>query len=72
MGVVCGYVSLVTTLIAVDCSQFDKIKAAILDIRQQHTTPQHRKEDEQVDITANRDMHAKLNACIRQHQNSTE
>jgi hypothetical protein len=72
VGSVCGYMSLVTTLIAVACSQFDKLKAAILDIRQQHITPQHRQEDEQVDIIANCDLQAKLNACIRLHRNSTE
>jgi len=62
--------SLVATLIAVACSQFDKIKAGILDIRQQHITPQHRQEDEQVDIIANCDLQAKLNAYIRHHQNT--
>jgi hypothetical protein len=70
VALVCGYMSLVTTLIAVACSQFDKLKAAILDIRQQHIAPQHRQEDEQVDIIANCDLQAKLNACIRHHQNT--
>jgi len=60
--------SLVTTLIAVACSQFDKLKATILDIRQQHITPHLRQEDEQVDTIANCDLQAKLNACIRHHQ----
>jgi len=72
VGVVCGYMSLVTTLITVACSQFDKLKAAILDIRQQHITPQHRQEDEQVDTTANYKLQAKLNACIRHHQDIIE
>jgi len=72
MGVVCGYMSLVTTLIAVTCTQFDKLNLAIQDITQQHITPRHRQEDEQVDINANCDLQAKLNACIRQHQNSAE
>jgi hypothetical protein len=71
VGVLCGYMSLVTTLIAVACSQFDKLKAAILDIRQQHITPQHRQEDE-VHTTANCDLQAKLTACIRLHQNIVE
>jgi len=69
VGSVFGYVSLVTTLIAVACSQFDKLKAAILCIRQQHITPQHWQEDEQVHTIANCDLQAKLNACIRHHQN---
>jgi len=64
--------SLVTTLIAVACSQFDKLKAAILDIRQQHIAPQHGQEDEQVRKIANCDLQAKLNACIRHHQDSKE
>jgi hypothetical protein len=64
--------SLVTTLIAVACNQFDKIKAAILDIRQQHITPHYRQEDEQVHTTVNCDFQAKLNACIRHHQNVIE
>jgi len=60
--------SLVTTLIAVACSQFDKLKAAILDIRQQNITPRQGQEDEQVLKTANSDLQAKFNACIRHHQ----
>ena len=69
MGVVCGYMSLVTTLIAVACSQFDKLKAAILDIRQQHITPHRGQVDEQDHTIGNCDMQAKLNACIHHHQN---
>jgi hypothetical protein len=69
---VCGYMSLVSTLIVVACSQFDKLKAAILDIRQKHITLQHRQEDEQVDTIANSDLQAKLNACIRHHQDIIE
>jgi hypothetical protein len=72
VGVVCGYMSLVTTLIAVACSQFDKSKAAILDIRQQHITPHRGQEDEQDHTIANCDLQAKLNACIRHHQNIIE
>jgi len=70
VAVVYSYMSLVTTLIAVACSQFDKLKAAILDIRQQHITPQHRQQDAKVDIIENCDLQAKLNACIRLHQNN--
>ena len=50
------------------CSQFDKLKAAILDIRQEHIRPQHGQEDEQAHTTANCDLQAKLNLCIRHHQ----
>jgi hypothetical protein len=71
-GVLCSYISLVTTLIAVACSQFEKLKAAIFNIRQQHITPHHRQEDEQVDTIANCDLQDKLTACIRHHQNIIE
>jgi hypothetical protein len=59
-----GFATLLTTLIAVACSQFEKVKAAILDIRQQHITVHHGLEDEQVHTTANSD----LTFCIRKHQ----
>jgi hypothetical protein len=44
------------------------LKAAILDIRQQHITPHNLQEDEQVHKIANCDLQAKLNMCIRHHQ----
>jgi hypothetical protein len=66
--VLCGYTSVVTTLITVACSQFDKLKAAILDIRQQHMTPQHRQEDEHDNAIANCEFQAKLKTYIRHHQ----
>jgi len=72
LGALCGYLSLVATLIAVACSQFEKLKTAILDIRQQHITPHHRHEDEQDHTIANCDLQAKLTACIRHHQNIIE
>ena len=72
VGVICGYISLVTTLSAVACSQFEKLKAAILDIRQQHITLRHEQEDEEVHTIANFDLQAKLNACIQYHQNIIE
>jgi hypothetical protein len=56
----------------VACTQFEKLKAAILDIRQEHITPHHVQEDEQVHTVANRDLQAKLNACIQHHQKITE
>jgi len=72
VGVEFGYLSLVTTLIAVACSQFNKLKMAILDIRHQHITPHHRQEDEKDHTIAHCEWQAKLNACIRQHQNIIE
>jgi hypothetical protein len=52
----------------VACAQFDKLKAAILDIRQQHITAQYGLEDEQVHTIANSELQAKLRECIRHHQ----
>jgi hypothetical protein len=72
LGIVCGYMSLVTTLITVACSQFDELKSAILDIRLENNTPQHRQEDEQVHTILNCDLQAQLNVCIRKHQNIIE
>ena len=63
-----SYPSLCTALIAVACTQFDKLKAAILDIRQQHSAPQHGQEDEHNVAAANCKLQAKLNACIRHQQ----
>jgi soluble cytochrome b562 len=54
-------------LIAVACSQFEKLRAALLDIRQEHATTDSEQEDGQVD-EAHRDMQDKLNVCIRHHQ----
>jgi hypothetical protein len=68
MGVLCFYPALITTLIAVACTQFDKLKAAVLDIQHEHITSHHGQEDEQVHTIANCDLQAKLNACIRHHQ----
>jgi hypothetical protein len=72
VGLVCGYTSLVTTLNFVACSQFQKLNVAILDIRQQHITPQHGQEDEQLHTAANCNLLTELNACIRHHQNIME
>jgi hypothetical protein len=68
VGVTCAFPSLVTTLISVACSQFEKVKAAILDITQQHMTSHHGLEDEQDNAIAYCDLQAKINACIRHHQ----
>jgi hypothetical protein len=68
LGITCGFPSLVVTLIAVACTQFQKLKAAVFDIRQQHITPQHRQEDEHDQAIAKSNLQAKLNAFIRHHQ----
>jgi hypothetical protein len=56
----------------VACSQFDKLKATILDIRQQNITSHHGQEDGQVYSATKYDFQPKLNACIRHHQNIIE
>jgi len=71
-GTVCGYMSLFTTPIAVACSQFDKLKTAILDIRQKRITPHLGQEDGQDHTISNCDLQANLNACIRHHQDIME
>jgi hypothetical protein len=68
VGIYYGFLSLVTTLIAVACSQFEKVKAAILDIRQQQVTSHHGLEDEHDNAIANCELQAKINACIQHHQ----
>jgi hypothetical protein len=72
MGIVCVYPTLFIALTAIACSQFDKLKAAILDIKEQQITPQHRQQDEQVGTTANCDLQAKLTTCIRHNQEIIE
>jgi len=57
---------------AVACAQLQKVKATIMDIRQQHITAHQMEEDEQVHATAKYTLQAKLNACIRHHQEIIE
>jgi hypothetical protein len=72
MGVVYGYPSLIIALIAIACTQFDKLNAVIHDIIEGHISPHHGQEDQQVRETANSDLQAKLNACILHHQDIME
>jgi hypothetical protein len=67
VGITIGFPSLVSTFISVASSQFEKVRAAILDIRQQHTS-HHGLEDEHNNAIANCELQAKINACIRHHQ----
>jgi len=62
-----GFMSLFTTLIAVACTQFDKLNAAILHIRQQ-VTPHQVQEDQRDRTTVNCYFQGELNACIQHHQ----
>jgi len=68
IALVYGFPYLNTVLIAVGCAQFQKVKADILDIRQQHIRAHHLQEDEQFHKSAKCNLQAKLNACIRHHQ----
>jgi hypothetical protein len=68
LGLLFGFPYLNTILIAVACAQFQKLKAAILDIRQQHITPHHVQEDKQVYKIGKYNLEGKLNECIRHHQ----
>jgi len=72
MGAVYVYTPLIIVLIAIACTQFDKLKAAILDIRQQHITRHLGQEDEHDHTTANCDLQVKLKECIRHHQDIIE
>jgi hypothetical protein len=56
----------------VACTQIEKLKAAILDIRQEHITPHHAQEDEQDHTVGNLALQAKLKACIQHHQKIIE
>jgi hypothetical protein len=68
MGMAYGFPCLCITLISVACSQFQKLKAAILDIGQEHNTTRHGPKDQIVRKTANCILQDELNACIRHHQ----
>jgi len=67
-GLTIAFPSLFITLAAVACAQFEKLKAAILDITPQHITPHNEQQYEQVRTDALCDMQAKIIKCIRHHQ----
>ena len=54
------------------CSQLDKLKAAILDVGQENITPQRVQEDGHDHAIAICIVEAKLNVCIRHHQDIME
>jgi hypothetical protein len=80
INILLGFLSLYATLICVACSQLEKLRAAILDIRQTHVTSEQ-------DCGAERDqqegqgqeqvhtseelfghMQKQLNGCVRHHE----
>jgi len=72
VGLAPGFPCLITIFISVACAQFQKLNAAILDIRQQHITPHQVQDDKQVHKIAKCNLQGKLNACIRHHQEIME
>jgi hypothetical protein len=68
LGTTFGFLSLCSTLIAVGCTQFQKLNAVMLDMRQECTKPYHRQEDAKDHKIVNSNLQAKLNACIQHHQ----
>jgi len=72
MSLVYVFPCLNTVLIAVACAQLQKVKLAILDIRQQHITPHHVPKDETFHKIAKCNLQGNLNACIRHHQEIIE
>jgi hypothetical protein len=73
-----GFPSLYATLVSVTCSQLEKLRAALLDIRQTHIITDHdsgeenyRHSERHNDISEHvfHHMRKQLNACIRHHQN---
>jgi len=67
-GLAIVFPSLFVTLTAVACAQFEKLKAAILDIRPQHITPHNGQQYEHDHTDEHCEFQAKLNECIRHHQ----
>jgi len=73
-----GYNSLHATLVCVACSQLEKLKLALLDVRQTHviseqhcrdeTQESHIQEQPKLSDEWFRRMQKKLNNCIRHHQ----
>jgi hypothetical protein len=77
-GIYFGFINLYTTLVCVACSQLEKLRLTLLDIRQTHVISQHHYRDEIQSSDAHeqpklseesfRHMQEQLNDCIRHHQ----
>jgi hypothetical protein len=74
-----GFLGLYATLMCVACSQLEKLRASLLDIRQKHDTAEQNsgaeadqeEEEEEVVYTPQevfRHMQKQLNDCVRHHQ----
>jgi hypothetical protein len=75
--VVFGFLGFYATLVCIACSQLQKVKANLLDIRQKHDTSEQgsgaetdQEEEGQVQTFKEKfcDMQKQLNNCIRHHQ----
>ena len=53
---------------AVGCAQIQKLNAALLDMKQEYINPHRRQEYAEDYKIAKRNLQAKLNACVRHHQ----
>jgi hypothetical protein len=62
-----GFLSVYITSVAVACTQLEKLRAALLNIRQEHVTP-HSEQGDGLVHDLHGIMQQKLNACIRHHQ----
>ena len=77
-GIYVAFPGLYATLVCVACSQLEKLKLALLDIRQTHVISeqycgdemQHSDDHEQHNLSDEsfRHMQEKINNCIRHHQ----
>ena len=72
-----AFPSLYATLVCVACSQLEKLRAALLDIRQTHVMIEedpggHEYSDRQIQISEEvfQLMQKQLNVCIRHHQDT--
>jgi hypothetical protein len=66
-----GFQSLYATLVCIACSQLEKLRAALLDIRQTHVTAEWdcvAESDQQEAQELFHHMQKQLNNCIRHHQ----
>jgi hypothetical protein len=77
MSIVFGFPSLYATLVCVACSQLDKVRAALLDIRQKHIvsdqifgdeTDQQKEGEPYNSEEIFRHMQTQMNACVSHHQ----
>jgi hypothetical protein len=77
-----AFISLYATLVCIACSQLEKLRANLLDIRQKHVTSEQDsgaetdQEEEETQVHISQEvfsrMQRQLNDCIRHHQQILE